>query len=56
MPASPGPNRLGELYDQPNFGAIDIDWAAGTLRLSLIGVDRETKRQTGVRLDDLRGR
>ncbi|WP_421998427.1 alkaline phosphatase D family protein [Reyranella sp.] len=31
----PGPNRLGELYAAPNFGAIDIDWTGRSVTVAL---------------------
>lgn len=49
----PGPNRLGEVYGQPNFGGIDIDWAARTVELSLRSVDGELVRQVRLRLDEM---
>ncbi|MDP5052316.1 MAG: alkaline phosphatase family protein [Congregibacter sp.] len=33
--AEAGPFRLGDLYGKANFGAIEIDWQAGVVELSL---------------------
>ncbi len=52
----PGPNRLGEVYGAPNFGTIDVDWATGTVRLALRGLDGTIARETRVALTDLRAR
>ncbi len=30
------PNRIGEVYYDANYGRIDIDWAANTVRVSII--------------------
>lgn len=49
----PGPNRLGDVYGRPNFGAIEIDWAARTLSLSVRSVSGEVVRSVQVVLNDL---
>ncbi len=38
----PGPKRFGGVVRDANFGLIDIDWEAETLRLALDGEDGET--------------
>jgi alkaline phosphatase D len=50
----PGPNRLGALYAEVNFGTIDIDWSARSIALALRGVDGTVRRNTTIMADDLR--
>jgi alkaline phosphatase D len=50
----PGPNRLGALYGLPNFGAIDIDWWADAVTLTVADVAGLPKRRVAVRLSELR--
>jgi alkaline phosphatase D len=49
----PGPNRLGELYAEVNFGTIDIDWSAGMVVLALRGVDGTVQRSATIKAADL---
>jgi alkaline phosphatase D len=35
----PDPNRLGDMYYDANYGRIDIDWAAKSVKVSIRGVD-----------------
>ncbi len=49
-----GPNRLGELYDQVNFGTIDINWTGRTVALSVVDVEGRIRRSVTVSLDELR--
>ncbi len=48
-----GPNRLGGLVDQENFGRISVDWTAGTLDLAIVGLDGGTIRSLSLPLTDL---
>lgn len=50
----PGPNRLGGMIYDANFGIIDIDWDAERLTLQLRGADGETLQEEIVSLSDLR--
>ncbi len=52
----PGPNRLGRILDEVNFGVIDIDWAARQVRLSLKDVQGVLRRQVVLHLDELRAK
>lgn len=51
-----GPNRLGAVYGAANFGTIDVDWWAGTVTLALRDEAGQVKRETALRLADLRPR
>ncbi|MBM3570191.1 MAG: alkaline phosphatase family protein [Alphaproteobacteria bacterium] len=48
-----GPNRLGNVFGQPNFGAIEIDWAAGTVRLSIRDGEGQAQREAVLKLAEL---
>jgi alkaline phosphatase D len=49
----PGPNRLGPLVPEINFGTIDIDWSVGSLTLALRGFDGGVRRATTIMAADL---
>jgi alkaline phosphatase D len=49
----PDPPRLGELYGGENFGAIDIDWQAGEVTLSVRAMDGEPVREVSFSLAEL---
>ncbi len=49
----PGPNRLGDILGEVNFGVVDVDWAARQVRLSLKDVQGQVRRSITLRLDDL---
>lgn len=51
-----GPNRLGAVYGAANFGTIDVDWWAGTVTLALRDEAGQVKRETSLRLADLKPR
>lgn len=44
----PGPNRLGDVVGEPNFGLVEIDWARRSAALTLHGVDGRTLRAADV--------
>ncbi len=50
----PGPNRLGELLAEANFGTVDIDWAQRRLTLGLRDMKGEVRRSADLRFDELR--
>lgn len=50
----PGPNRLYDMYDRPNFGTIEVDWDTGTVTLSIRDVEGEVKQQHTLRLAELK--
>ena len=50
----PGPNRLGEMFYEANFGSIDIDWAAKTLDIAIRNEEGEPVRRKLVEFDALR--
>jgi len=50
----PGPNRLGDMYEETNYGLIDIDWAAGVVEVTIRDEDGEAVRRELVKLDQLR--
>ncbi|MBX9945591.1 MAG: alkaline phosphatase family protein [Reyranella sp.] len=50
----PGPNRLGELLAEANFGTIEIDWPQRRLTLALRGLTGEVERSAALRFDELR--
>ena len=50
----PGPNRLGGMVYDANFGLIDIDWEYEALSLELRGADGSIIKRETVSLSDLR--
>ena len=48
------PNRIGELFTEIHFGAVEIDWAARTVTLALKDMVGTTRRSLAVPLEDLR--
>ncbi|MBL8673227.1 MAG: alkaline phosphatase family protein [Alphaproteobacteria bacterium] len=52
----PGPNRLGGVYGDTNFGTVDIDWWEGTVTLAVRDEAGQAVRRTAVRLEELRPR
>ena len=50
----PGPFRLGPSYRPENFGALEVDWAAGTLRLEVADIEGETVLSHTIDLETLR--
>jgi len=48
-----GPNRIGAILGEVNFGTIEIDWAAPRVTLALRDVNGATQRQLVVTLDEL---
>ncbi|GGD14206.1 alkaline phosphatase D family protein [Aquisalinus flavus] len=50
----PGPNRLGGMVYDANFGIIDIDWEFEALSLELRGADGAIITREDVSLSDLR--
>ena len=51
-----GPNRLGPLFGQANFGTVDIDWWSGELRLAVRDVAGQVVRSHAVALTELKRR
>lgn len=49
----PGPNRLGTMEYDVNFGQIDIDWEQDQLTLSLLGADSKTLQKVDIPFSDL---
>jgi alkaline phosphatase D len=54
----PVPNalRVGTAFNRANFGLVDIDWAQGTVGLSLRDVEGKLLLEHSLRLDALRAR
>jgi alkaline phosphatase D len=52
----PGPNRIGEILGEINFGTVAIDWRAGRVDLALRDVLGTPQRQLALTLDELRAR
>ncbi len=50
----PGPNRIGDLLAEANFGTIDIGWPERKLTLALRDVHGEVRRSLELRFDQLR--
>jgi alkaline phosphatase D len=48
-----GPNRLGELVTQNHFAQIDIDWAAQSVSLSLLGEQGQSLKQHTIALAEI---
>ena len=51
-----GPNRIGAILGEVNFGTIDIDWNARRLALALHDVAGTTQRRLIVTLEELAAR
>jgi alkaline phosphatase D len=49
-----GPNRLGGLFTELHFGAVDLDWEAQTVRLAVKDVRATAQRSHLIRFNDLR--
>lgn len=49
----PGPNRLGALYANANFGVVDVDWWERKLTLSLRDEGGSIRRSTVIGFDEL---
>ena len=52
----PGPNRLGEILGEVNFGTVAIDWRTGRVDLALRDVRGAPQRQLALELGELRAR
>jgi alkaline phosphatase D len=52
----PGPNRIGEVFGEVNFGTVAIDWDAGRVELELRDMLGTPRRQLALGLDGLRPR
>lgn len=50
----PGPNRLGEILGEINFGTVGIDWSAGRIELALRDHRGEAQRRLALGLAALR--
>ncbi len=48
-----GPFRLGPTYMAENYGALTVDWSAGTVELSVRGMDGQTVLAETLSLADL---
>jgi alkaline phosphatase D len=54
--AEAGPNRIGELFTEVHFGALDIDWSARALQLSIKDINGATRRNQVIQLNELQVR
>jgi len=52
----PGPQRLGPTYLAENYGAIAIDWSAGTVQLEVRDMEGDTVLAQSISLTDLDSR
>ncbi|WDI32995.1 alkaline phosphatase D family protein [Hyphococcus flavus] len=50
----PGPNRLGDMIIDANYGLVEIDWAAGDVEVTIRGENGETLQGEVVALESLR--
>ena len=50
----PGPNRLGEMYMEANYGVIDINWDDGSVYVTIRGAEGETVLSEVVEMETLR--
>jgi alkaline phosphatase D len=48
-----GPNRIGALYGEPNFGTIEIDWDARRVALALRAIDGSVQRELSLAFAEL---
>jgi alkaline phosphatase D len=49
-----GPNRLGELFTEPHFGVVEIDWPANRLHLQIKDLAGAVRRSQAIAFDELR--
>lgn len=54
--SEPGPNRIGEIIGDPNFGTIDIDWPARRVTVALRAIDGVALARLALDLDAMRAR
>ena len=54
--AEAGPNRLGELFTQLHYGAVDIDWGAATIRLALKDIRGAVQRSQLIQFSELKAK
>lgn len=54
--AEAGPNRIGELFTEPHFGTVEIDWAARSLQLQLKDQRGVARRSQAVPFNELQVR
>jgi alkaline phosphatase D len=54
--AEAGPNRLGELFTEQHYGAVHIDWAAGSLQLQLKDHRGALRRSQAISFHELQNR
>ena len=50
----PGPNRLGDMFYEANYGVVDIDWAADRVTLSIRDENGVSVRRQAVGFRSLR--
>ncbi len=50
----PGPNRLGDMYQDANYGILEIDWEAGAVKVAIRSETGETVLSEVVEFDALR--
>lgn len=50
----PGPNRMGGMYEEANFGLVDIDWEGESVTLSIVNDAGEPVRAETIALSALR--
>ncbi|MBI2772367.1 MAG: alkaline phosphatase family protein [Burkholderiales bacterium] len=51
-----GPNRLGELYRELHYGAVEIDWDSRSLRLDVVDTAGLPQRSQSIAFNELRAR
>ena len=51
--AEAGPNRLGQLFTEPHFGTVDIDWEGRSLRLALKDIQGSVQRSRLIHFQEL---
>jgi alkaline phosphatase D len=52
--AEAGPNRIGDLFTDLHFGAVDIDWDAQALGLSIKDAGGKVRRHQTIRFNELK--
>lgn len=50
----PGPNRLGDMIYDANYGVLEIDWTAGAVEVSIRGDDGSVLLREDVSFESLR--
>jgi alkaline phosphatase D len=54
--AEAGPNRLGDLFTEPHYGMVEIDWPARALQLVIKDIQGRVRRSQPIAFNELKAR